>query len=252
MNIYVDIGSSEDFKLARALLIYGKNNYDSIPYRHPFVTLHEVFHDNSGARLGEGQLATPRVLTELVTQLGKPLPIEILPERVLVRVPEMIVWWTPAILRPMFFSDRGSDQAVNDLNAKNFPHPALVFKAHGTRLWVRALSENKRPEPNARLFTAPYWNCYDDGNICTGSMRIPRARSIDAIDSWEQSFFQSEFTHALGNQKPTRFPGGLLALWKALAGKKRFPVRYLAPAPQTLESFVTTNDQKLPHRRPLE
>ena len=252
MNIYVDIGSSEDFKLTRALLIYGKNNYDSIPYRHPFVTLHEVFHDDSGARLGEGQLATPRVLTALVTQLGKPLPIEILPERVLVRVPEMIVWWTPAILRPMFFSDRGSDESVNELNAKIFPHPALVFKVYGTRLWVRALSENVRPARNAALFTAPYWNCYEDGNVCTGSMRIPRAQSIDVVGSWEQSFFHSEFTHALGHQRSTRFPGGLLAMWNALAGKKRFPVRYLSPAAQTLESFVTTNDHKLRHRRPAE
>lgn len=250
MNIYVDIGSSEDFKLTRALLIYGKNSYDSIPYRHPFVVLHEVVHDDSGSRLAEGQLSTPRMLTELVTQLGKPLPIEILPERVLVRVPDMIVWWTPAFVRPMFFSDRASDKAPNELNAKSFPHPALVFKAHGTRVWVRAMSKSRRPAPNTPLFVAPYWNCYEDGNVCTGSMRIPRAKSIDAVDSWERSFFQSEFTHALGNQKLTRFPGGLLAMWKVLAGKKRFPTRYLTPVMQTLASFVTTHDYKPRNRRP--
>ena len=252
MNIYVDIGSSEDFKLTRALLIYGKNSYDSIPYRHPFVTLHDVFHDDHGARLGEGQLATPRILTELVTQLGKALPIEILPERVLVRVPEMIVWWTPALVRPMFFSDRDSDEAVRGLNAKTYPHPPLVFKAHGTHLWVRALTENKRPSPNSALFMAPYWNCYEDGNVCTGSMRIPRAKSISAFDSWEQSFFRSEFTHAIGTQKRTQFPGGLPAMWKALAGKKSFPVRYLAPAPETLATFVTTHDHKPRNRRAAE
>ena len=252
MNIYVDIGSSQDFKLTRALLIYGKNNYDSIPYRHPFVTLHEVFHDDRGARLGEGQLATPRILTDLVSQLGSPLPIEILPERVLVRVPEMIVWWTPACVRPMFFSDRGSDEGMKELNAKTYPHPALVFKAHGTRLRVRALRENKRPTANTVLFMAPYWNCYEDGNVCTGSMRIPRAKSVDAINSWERSFFQSEFTHAVGSQKGTRFPGGLLAMWRALARKRRFPVRYLAPTTQTLSTFVTSHDHKGRNQRPTE
>lgn len=256
MNIYVDIGSSEEFKLTRALLIYGKNNYDSIPYRHPFVSLHEVFHDDSGARLGEGQLATPRILTDLIAQLGKSVPIEILPERVLVRVPEMIVWWAPTLVRPMFFSDRGPDEAVEKsvkgLNGKLYPHPPLVFKVQGTRLWVRALSDNKRPTANTELFMAPYWNCYEDGNVCTGSMRIPRAKSIDALESWERSFFQSEFTHALANQKPTRFPGGLLAMWKALTGKKRFPVRYLAPVTQTLASFVITHEHKIRNRRPAE
>ena len=104
MNIYVDIGSSQDFRLTRALLIYGKNSYDSIPYRHPFVTLHEVFHDDQGARLGEGQLATPRMLIDLVAQLGRSVPVEILPERVLVRTPERIVWWTPACAASRCFS----------------------------------------------------------------------------------------------------------------------------------------------------
>lgn len=244
MNIYVDIGSSEDFKLTRALLIYGKNNYDSIPYRHPFVTLHEVFHDDSGSRLGEGQLATPRMLTELVTQLGKPLPIEILPERVLVRVPDLIVWWTPALVRPMFFSDRSSDEDVGELNAKTFPHPALVFKADGTRLWVRALRNNKRPAPNTELFMAPYLNCYEDGSVCVGSMRIPRNKSIEALRAWEESFFESEFTHAVGQRRRTSFPGGLVPLWKSLKNKKRFPLRYLEQTDQSLMGFIGERKRK--------
>ena len=189
------------------------------------------------------------MLIDLVTQLGGRSSVEILPERVLVRVPEMIVWWTPACARPMFFSDRGSDEGAKKLNAKMYPHPALVFKAHGTRLWVRALRENKRPAANTVLSMAPYWNCYEDGNVCTGSMRIPRTKSVEAIDSWEQSFFQSEFTHAAGSGKYTEFPGGLLAMWKVLSGKRRFPARYLAPADQTLAAFVTNHDDN-PRNRP--
>ena len=65
MNTYVNIGSSQDFRLTRALLIYGTSSYDGFPYRHPFVTLHEVIHDNDGVRLGEGQLATPQMLVDL-------------------------------------------------------------------------------------------------------------------------------------------------------------------------------------------
>ena len=207
MNTCVNIGSSQDFRLTRALLIYGTSSYDSIPYRHPFVTLHEVIHDNDGARLGEGQLATPQMLVDLMVQLGRSVPAEILPERVLVRTPEVIVWWAPASKRTMFFSDRGGDNSLRNLNAKSYPHPALVFKASGTHLWVRALAENKRPIAQTRVHVAPYWNCYDDGSVCTGSMKIPREKSVDSISSWERSFFQSEFTHAIGSRKQAEFPG---------------------------------------------
>jgi PRTRC genetic system protein B len=242
MNTYVNIGSSQDFRLTRALLIYGKSSYDSIPYRHPFVTLHEVIHDGDSARLGEGQLATPQMLADLMVQLGRSVPVEILPERVLVRTPEVMVWWTPACERTMFFSVGGGDPSLRVLNAKRYPHPPLIFKSCGVRLWVRALSENRRPSAATQLYAAPYWNCYDDGNICTGSMKVPRERSIQAIDSWEQSFFQSEFTHVVGNRKRTGFPGGLLPLWKAIAGRKRFPSRYLIRANQTLDAFLSNHD----------
>jgi PRTRC genetic system protein B len=192
------------------------------------------------------------MLVDLMIKLGKAVPVEILPARVLVRTPEVIVWWMPASERTMFFSDRGGDNALEDLNAKNYPHPALVFKACGTHLWVRALAENKRPIAQTRVHVAPYCNCHDDGSVCTGSMKIPREKSVESISSWERSFFQSEFTHAIGSRKQAEFPGGLLAMWKALAGRKRFPCRYLVKANQTLGAFVTSNDDHPRNRPPTD
>ena len=55
----------------------------AIPYRHPFVTLHEVMHDGDVARLAEGQLMTPQMLIDLMAGLGRSVPAEILPARVL-------------------------------------------------------------------------------------------------------------------------------------------------------------------------
>jgi len=146
MNTSVNIGSSQDFRLSRALLVYGKSSYNGFPYRHPFVTLHEVIHDSQGARLAEGQLVTPDLLIDLMVSLGKSVPAEILPERVLVRTTETIVWWMPAGERTMFFSDRGGDAALQRMNAKRYPHPPLVFKASGTHLWIRALARSERPD----------------------------------------------------------------------------------------------------------
>jgi len=238
MNTSVKIGSSQDFRLSRALLVYGTSSYDGFPYRHPFVTLHEVIHDSEGPRLSEGQLVTPDMLINLMVSLGRSVPAEILPERVLVRTTEMIVWWAPAAERTMFFSDRGGDATLRRLNAQRFPHPALVFKACGRQLSIRALARSERPCADTKLHVAPYWNCNDEGIVCTGSMKIPHDKSVKAIDSWEQSFFQSEFTHFGGGTRQTQFPGGFLAMWLSLVGAKKFPSQHLVDAAQSLTEFV--------------
>jgi len=242
MNISVNIGSSQDFRLSRALLVYGKSSYQGYPYRHPFVTLHEVMHDGDVARLAEGQLMTPQMLIDLMAGLGRSVPAEILPACVLVRTAEMIVWWSPAREQTMFFSDRGGDRVLKNMNGKLYPHPPLLFKACGSHLWVRALAKDERPTAETKVCMAPYWNCYDNGVCCTGSMKIPQEKSVTAIDLWEESFFQSEFTHASGVRKHIRFHGGFLAMWQSLAGQKAFPAKYLVKLPQTLGEFVRNDD----------
>ncbi len=74
------------------------------------------------------------------------------------------------------------------------------------------------------------------------SSRIPQEKSVTAIDLWEESFFQSEFTHASGVRKHVRFRGGFLAMWQFLGGKKGFPEKYLVKLPQTLAEFVRNDD----------
>lgn len=208
------------------------------------MTLHEVAHDKEGARLSEGQLLTPQILIDLMVSLGTSVPTEILPESILVRTPETIVWWTPTGERTMFFSDRGGDEGLQQLNGKRYPHPPLVFKASGSLLWIRALRENQRPGGDTRMYLAPYWNCYDNGVVCTGSMRIPREKSIAAIEGWERSFFESEFTHSAGVRKHTHYSGGVLAMWQGLQGKRTFPSAYLVKCKQTLSEFVTNHDHR--------
>jgi len=210
--------------------------------------VHEVIHDDGGARLAEGQLVTPQMLVDLMASLGQSVPIEILPDRVIVRTPENHRWWTPARERIMFFSDRGDDAVLKKMNGKSYPHPPLLFKTSGTDVSVRALLENKRPMSDTNLYTAPYWNCYENGVVCTGTMKIPREKSVAAIEEWEESFFRSEFTHAAGVRNHVRYPGGCLAMWKSLAAKRKFPSRYLIAAKQTLADFVNSDDHS--YRKP--
>ncbi|MGH9569858.1 MAG: PRTRC system protein B [Candidatus Angelobacter sp.] len=227
--------------MSRALLVYGKSSYEGFPYRHPFVTIHDVIHEQDGARLAEGQLLTSQILIDLMAGLGRALPLEILPGRVLVRTEDRVVWWSAARRRRMFFSDHGGD-AAKELSGMLCPQPPLLYKVSGTHLWIRALLANERPLPETRLCIAPYWNCYDNGVVCTGSMRIPREKTVAAIDLWEESFFNSEFTHAAGIGMHTQHRRGLVAMWKSLASKKRFPSRYLVPTKQTLAEFVNDHD----------
>jgi len=154
MNTSVTIGSTQDFRLSRALLVYGKSSYDGFPYRHPFIVIHEVIHDGDGARLAEGQLVTSQMLINLMVSLGKSVPIEILPERVIVRTLDTIVWWRPAQEGVMFFSDRGDDAALKKMNGKRYPHPRFLFKTSGSHLSVWALFENRRPTSDTKLYVA--------------------------------------------------------------------------------------------------
>src|SRR5690348_15398602 len=118
MNTSVTIGSSQEFRLTKALLVYGKSDYNSYPYRHPFVTVHDVIHDEDGARLKEGRLVTPTLLSDLMAGLGNAVPMEIIPERVLVRTADTVVWWRPESTQTLFFADRGGDEALKKMNGK--------------------------------------------------------------------------------------------------------------------------------------
>ena len=50
--------------------------------------------------------------------------MEFLPDQVVVRTPDLLAWWTPAAVRPMFFR-AGSE--LEGISGKQFPHPTLLF-----------------------------------------------------------------------------------------------------------------------------
>ena len=86
--------------------------------------------------LGAGQLLSTAALRELTKQLGASCLAEFLPENVVARTPELIAWWAPAAVRPMFFRD-GSELA--GISGKLFPHPALLFVVRNGVLQTRSL-----------------------------------------------------------------------------------------------------------------
>lgn len=232
MKACVEIGGSEALTLKGALLLYQGRT-------HGFVTWHELRQSPTGGApyLGEARAITTEFVHRLAQGLGTQLAVEVLPETVVVRTAETIVWWTPRTVHTMFFRQMDRDAAKP--SGKRFPQPALVWKVTGKDLWVRALAGNQRPAADTKLMSAPYWNVDGEtGWTCQGSMRSPDEAGTAAISLWEKAFFQSEFTHQTGTQRLTTHPGGFFGLWRELAGRKRFPEKYLVPANESLEEFA--------------
>jgi len=72
-----------------------------------------------------------------------------------------------------------------------------------------------------------------------GEKKKNAACSTRPRDEGRMHDFASEFTHPSGAVHLTAYPGGFLGLWSSLAGRdRRFPVKFLADANQTLQEFV--------------
>jgi PRTRC genetic system protein B len=233
MEVDFQIGKSFHFKLHKALLIYTGNGEDR---GNAFVTLHDVTGERPPV-LGPAQTLTQDFLFDLASKMYKDVSVEILPENILARTSDVLMWWTPAKTRPMFFGTR-DESVLASLSGKVFPHPALVFVASGRCLAVRALRTSERPTERTKLYVAPYWNVYPEGGVCLGSAPAPKVSNVAAIKQWERAFFTSNFTHPNGSQKLTNHKGGFAGMWASLPGRKSFPERQLVDSKETLGAFL--------------
>ena len=237
MQAYVSIGANFEFQLSEAVLVYRGGGGGA------FASLHQVRQTGDGVPyLAPGENLTTAFVRTLAQGLGAQVKPDILPDNVLVRTPDLLVWWSRPRRRIMFFG--GTDEEARKLNGLLFPHPALIFKVAGKDLFVRAMATNSRPSSETPMKTAPYWNTDARGLVCAGSMRVPESADIASIPGWEGAYFQSEFTHAAGAVRLTSHPGGFIGLWRSLVGRKRFPVRYLTDTGETLQEFVARGSER--------
>ena len=232
MRFSIDVGSELELKLYQAVLLY-KNDHGTrfMATVHGVVQKETRWQSTAWIRT-TAQYGQP--CGSWRDSLGRVVPAEFLPETVVARTPDLIAWWTPVAVRPMFFRD-GSELA--SISGKLFPHPALLFVVRGNVLYVRACCASRRPGPDSKLAAAPYWNIGGDGAVCAGTMRTPKSLTVTSIAAWQQAFFQSEFTHPGCGGRLTKRRGGTGALWKSLAGKKRFPLSTLIEM-EPLEKYL--------------
>lgn len=239
MNSRVVIGEEGKAELCRAILIYLVN---SNPGRH-LATVHDVEKRPSGPpRLCAGRAVDARFVRELSESLKIQATPEFLPENVLAKTGDAIVWWTPAKRRRMFFSGEvAKDEALKALSGKMFAHPPLLWVVKDRELDLYALktSGQFRPRANSPVYVAPYWNTGGDGgDVCQGSMRSPRKHSVDSMAFWEKAYFESEFTHTTGGKRLSRHPGGMSGLWQEMAAADVFNSEYLVRKKTTVAQII--------------
>lgn len=100
--------------------------------------------------------------------------------------------------------------------------PPMVWSIDKKTLSIYALSDNKRPTPETKIYRAPFHNVDDDGDVCLGSAKVakPTERTYSAIMKyWEDLFWLSIFTHLSSGTSPTKTNVNML--WKRLIANKK-------------------------------
>ena len=99
MEIHFSIGQNHCFELREALLVYRDR-------QSSFITRHDVQVQKSGPpMLGPAQPLTLAFVESLMRSLGGSVQAEVLPANILAKADRMIVWWTPARSRQMFYEN---------------------------------------------------------------------------------------------------------------------------------------------------
>ena len=138
MQTHLSIGENHRFELNEALLIYRDR-------QSSFITRHDVTsHKDAAPTLGPAQPLTVAFIESLTRSLSGSVQAEVLPANVLAKADRMIVWWTPARRRQMFYEN--SEGKAAKLNGCIFPQPPLVWRVSNGELSIRALTESKRPD----------------------------------------------------------------------------------------------------------
>ena len=120
MTKTVHFGSNRNFGLSKAILVYSDG-------QELFATVHAPRDSPDGGPpyLDAGEALSVDFLKQLAKGLGRSVPREILPSNVLVRTPDMLVWWMRQQRRAMFFNDSGDGRT---LSGKVFRNPRWCSK----------------------------------------------------------------------------------------------------------------------------
>ncbi|HTD39893.1 MAG TPA: hypothetical protein VK671_04675 [Mucilaginibacter sp.] len=162
----------------------------------------------------------------------------VMPGKVLYVNPQLsgyAVWYTPPQEVPLFFA------SALGITSGRGKVPAMVWQAGRNELKVYALKGNRKPDCRTKLFHAPFFNIYNDGRVCMGTVRInitEAARLEDFMGQWETYFWNSYFSHLMSDFNPVT--ENIVQLWQAqVSTDSPFPTQTLKPTNFTLQNLLT-------------
>jgi PRTRC genetic system protein B len=146
-----------------------------------------------------------------------------------------VIWCTKSQKRPLYFIEGlGIPSGTAYI-------PPMVWQADKNSLRVFALSTSRRPTEKTPLYYAPFFNIYEDGRVCMGSVSIDIKESAcveEFTRAWEDYFFNSYFSHLMGDNSPVK--GNCVSLWKDLVATGRaFPKAVLKSSTKTLKNLLS-------------
>ncbi|MEJ5144698.1 PRTRC system protein B [Sphingobacterium sp. MYb388] len=144
------------------------------------------------------------------------------------------LWFTKAMRRELFFTEKlGIANGLANV-------PPMLWKATRQQLYVFGLRSNRRPTQTTKLYNAPFFNVYENGNVCMGNVdiAIKKSSSLNVFTSaWEQNFFNSYFSHLMQNYNPIE--GNCVLLWDSLVNTHLpFPMDVLKRSTTTLNQLL--------------
>jgi PRTRC genetic system protein B len=118
--------------------------------------------------------------------------------------------------------------------------PPLVWKADKERLWIYAVKQGTKFDLETPLFYAPFFNSYEDGNVCMGTVAVnitPDCTLEEFIGLWQDYFFNSYFSHLIGGHSPVK--GNIVQLWQDMVNtNKKFPLKILVKNNLTIKDLL--------------
>ncbi len=145
-----------------------------------------------------------------------------------------VIWFTRSTRRQMYFSDLlGIPNGMASV-------PPMLWCADRESLSVFALGSDRRPTERTKLYHAPFFNTYQSGNVCMGTVDVEIGTSLTIeqfTSAWEAYFFNSYFNHLLEGHNPIE--GNCVFLWKELVnGQGTFPMAQLRRAGTTINDLI--------------
>ncbi|MFZ6876086.1 PRTRC system protein B [Undibacterium sp. Di27W] len=196
----------------------------------------------------EGRLASQRSIRKFIKLvIGQKVKNELdfLPINILTQDDNNVIWWVPPGKQRVFFNS-GADKMSN-INAE-IELPGLVFALIESNWYVFAVEGTFRPEPTSKVFFSPFFNVWDNHQICVGSTRVPKNRK--KVDQWKAAFFSSAFTHNNYKSKNSQLTDGRTraALWKSLIKTRPgdLTMEVLPPTGLSIATFIKEGSQHAP------